>query len=248
MSKFNRLTLNAISILCFFATLPISCWFSGASAVPIQVAQTQTLMDLKTGTYNAAGSLYARSYRVVANQRGRVCIKIVNGPPTPYEGFLNITVSSVSSSGDKLLIDATSEEILINSNLERVRPEGTFHFSTGARSGTWELTEDHFQPDGTIDECLASTDKYEKTRQGRFITGLVLPRKTGRLTAQNPDLQINVRTGPGVSFQSLHYGVVGDKVTLIESTREADSERIWYKVKFTGSGVEGWIRSDSIQQ
>lgn len=248
MSKFNRPTLNAISTLCFFATLPISCWFSGAIAVPIQVAQTQTLMDLKTGTYRAAGSMYASSYRVISNKNGRVCIKIVNGPPNPYEGFLNITVSSVSSSDSKLLIDATGEEILINSNLERVTPEGTFHFSTGARSGTWQISRDYFQPDGAIDECLASTDKYEKARQGRFITGLVPTRKTGRLTAQNPDLQIDVRTGPGESFESSHRGVVGNEVTLIESEREADSEQIWYKVKLTGSSIEGWIRSDFIQQ
>jgi hypothetical protein len=56
--------------------------------------------------------------------------------------------------------------------------------------------------------------KYEKTAQGKFITGLVLSEKKGRLIAQTPDAQINVRTGPGLSFDKPHYGVVGDEVMM----------------------------------
>jgi len=204
-------------------------------------------MDLKTGTYYAAGSMYARSYRVIANQNSRVCIKIVNGPANPYEGFQHITLSSVSSSGGNLLVDATGEEISINSNPELVRPEGTFHFGTGARSGVWQHTKDDFDPDDAIDECLSSTGKYEKTMQGNFVTGLVPRQKEGHLIAQDPNSEINVRTVPGTSFDSPHYGIVGDEVTLIESEREVDSNHIWYKVKFIGSGAEGWIRSDFIE-
>ena len=206
-------------------------------------------MDLKTGTYYAAGSMYSRSYRVVANQNGQVCIKIVNGPANPYEGFQHITVSSVSSSGGKFFVDATGEEIEINSRLESVTPAGTFHFVIGSgRLGVWQHVKDDFEPDTAIDECLSSTGKYKKTWQGRFIPGLLPQEREGKLTAQNADSQINVRTGAGTSFDSPHYGVVGDEVTLIKSARETDSEQIWYEVKFTGSGVEGWIRSDFIQQ
>lgn len=205
-------------------------------------------MDLKTGTYRAAGSMYNGSYRVIANQGSRTCIKIVNGPANPYEGFQDIAVSSVSSSGGKLLVDATGEEILINTEPDHVSEKGRFHFIIGGgRSGVWEHMKDSFEPDGAIDECLSSTGKYEKTWQGRFIPGLLVREKEGKLTAQNADAQINVRTGAGTSFDSPHYGVVGDEVTLIESAREAGSEQIWYKVRFTGSGVEGWIRSDFIQ-
>jgi Bacterial SH3 domain len=205
-------------------------------------------MDLKTGTYYAAGSMYARSYRVIANQGNRTCIKIVNGPANPYEGFQHITVSSVSSSGGELLVDATGETISINSAPNLVTPEGTFHFSTGARSGIYQHVKDDFDPDDAIDECLSSTGKYEKTMQGNFITGIDPKPNKGQLIAQTPDSQINVRTGPGTTFDSPHYGVVGDEVTLIESAKETGSEQIWYKVKFTGSGVEGWIRSDFIQR
>jgi hypothetical protein len=48
-------------------------------------------MNLKTGTYHANGSMFARSCRVVVNQNGRICIKIVAGPPNPHEGFQHIT-------------------------------------------------------------------------------------------------------------------------------------------------------------
>ena len=204
-------------------------------------------MDLKTGTYYANGSMFARSYRVIANQGSRVCIKIVNGPPNPYEGFQHITVSSVSSSGGKLLVDATGEEILINSE-PRFVTAGTLHFTIdNGRLGVWQHMKDDFNSDAAIDECLSSTGKYEKAMQGEFITGIDPKPNKGQLTAQTPASQINVRTGPGTTFDSPHYGVVGDEVTLIESAREANSKQIWYKVKFTGSGIEGWIRSDFIQ-
>jgi hypothetical protein len=174
----------------------------------------------------------------------------VDGPAKPYEGFERITVSSVSSRGGKLFVDAMGDvggEIWINKNDRLV---DSFHFTIegeGVRD-PWQHANDDFDPDDVIDECLSSTGKYEKTWQGRFIPGLLLREKEGKLTAQNADSQINVRTGAGTSFDSPHYGVVGDEVTLIESARETDSEQIWYKVKFTGSGSEGWIRSDFIQQ
>jgi hypothetical protein len=44
-------------------------------------------MDLKTGTYYADGSMYARSYRIIANRNSRVCIKIANGPLAHMKGF-----------------------------------------------------------------------------------------------------------------------------------------------------------------
>lgn len=145
-------------------------------------------MNLKTGTYYAAGSAHASSYRVIANQGSRTCIKIVNGPSNPNEGFQHITVSSVSSSDGKLLIDATDEEILINAKPKLVANKGRFHFTIGgpeSRSGVWEHMKDDFEPDTAIDECLSSTGKYEKTWQGQLITGLVVPEKKGHLTAQN---------------------------------------------------------------
>jgi hypothetical protein len=210
-------------------------------------------MQLKAGTYYSAGSMYARSYRVVANRGNRVCIKIVDGPANPYEGYEHITVSSVSSRDDQLLVDATGEEIFINTRPELVVNKDIFHFIiVDGRLGIWEHQKDDFKPDELIEACLSSTGKYEKTLQGRYITGFFLgEERKGKLIATDPSAQINVRTGPSTSYDSPHYGVVGDKVILTESGRERDVQDIWYKVKFAGSGAsaaEGWIRSDFIQQ
>jgi hypothetical protein len=53
------------------------------------------ISTLESGTYFAQGSMFARSYRVFGKENGRACVKIVDGPPNPYEGFQNITVSTV---------------------------------------------------------------------------------------------------------------------------------------------------------
>jgi hypothetical protein len=214
-------------------------------------------VNLKTGTYRpTSGTRYARFYIVIANQNNRIYIKIVTGNERPYGGFLNVRISSVSSRDGEFFIDSTDEEIKINSSPQSVNPEGAFHFTVvsegkiegvpGYWSCVWQHMKDDFEPDTDIDECLSSSGKYEKVKQGKFIPGIMLLPEKRYLTAQTPDAQINVRTGAGTSFDSHHYGVIGDEVTLIEGALEAGSENIWYEVKFTGSDIEGWIRSDFI--
>ncbi|MBN3909118.1 MAG: SH3 domain-containing protein [Nostoc sp. NMS1] len=68
----------------------------------------------------------------------------------------------------------------------------------------------------------------------------------GVLVAKHSEAQINVRTGAGINFKSRHYGLVGDKVTIINSVHGQDSY-IWYQIKFPISGADGWVRSDFIQ-
>ncbi len=53
----------------------------GAAAVAADVSM------LESGTYFAQGSMFSRSYRVVGRQGDRLCVKIADGPPNPYEGF-----------------------------------------------------------------------------------------------------------------------------------------------------------------
>jgi hypothetical protein len=72
------------------------------------------------------------------------------------------------------------------------------------------------------------------------------PVKEGVLVAQDPQAQINVRTGAGSSFERRHYGVVGDKVTVITSVRGKDGYT-WYQIKFPTSGADGWVRDEFIQ-
>ncbi len=63
--------------------------------------------------------------------------------------------------------------------------------------------------------------------------------------------QINIRSGPGIEHRSLHYGVVGDRVEILDSQRENTSDiysRRWHRVRFVESGAVGWIRGDFLIQ
>lgn len=69
----------------------------------------------------------------------------------------------------------------------------------------------------------------------------------GLLTAE-PGSRINVRTGPGTGYPAQHYGLSGDRVTILTSAAEscgrvADCPQ-WYRVRFLQSGAVGWVRGD----
>lgn len=58
--------------------------------------------------------------------------------------------------------------------------------------------------------------------------------------------QVSVHSEPSINSRSPHYGLVGDQVTVLESTRGNDGYT-WYYVRFPQSGAEGWIRGDLVQ-
>jgi hypothetical protein len=63
--------------------------------------------------------------------------------------------------------------------------------------------------------------------------------------------QINIRSGPGIEYRSLHYGLVGDRVEILDSQRENPSDiysHPWHQVRFVESGAVGWIRGDFLIQ
>ncbi|MCT7967064.1 SH3 domain-containing protein [Laspinema sp. D1] len=63
--------------------------------------------------------------------------------------------------------------------------------------------------------------------------------------------QINIRSGPGIEYSALHYGVVGDRVQILDSQRENSSDiysRRWHQVRFVESGAVGWVRGDFLIQ
>jgi hypothetical protein len=64
------------------------------------------------------------------------------------------------------------------------------------------------------------------------------------LTASDPDSQINLRDTPSVTGRNLGYGLVGDRVEILEQT--TSDGYTWHKVKFPRSGAVGWIRSDFV--
>lgn len=66
------------------------------------------------------------------------------------------------------------------------------------------------------------------------------------LKASDPQAQINLRSSPDPNSQQLGYGLVGDRVEILEQVPGADGYT-WYQVRFYGSGAVGWIRNDFIE-
>jgi Bacterial SH3 domain len=58
--------------------------------------------------------------------------------------------------------------------------------------------------------------------------------------------QVSVHSEPSINSRSPHYGLVGDRVTVLESTK-GDDGYLWYYVQFPESKAEGWIRGDLVQ-
>jgi uncharacterized protein YgiM (DUF1202 family) len=67
----------------------------------------------------------------------------------------------------------------------------------------------------------------------------------GKLVAEDPQAHINVRSGPGLEYALLGYGLVGDNVQVI-GVKEASDKQIWFKVYFSESKIYGWIRADFV--
>ncbi len=77
----------------------------------------------------------------------------------------------------------------------------------------------------------------------------VAARGVSTLTASDPNARINVRSQPTINSSSPHYGLPGDKVTVIRCVQDQDtagSDLNWCNIKFVTSGATGWVRSDFI--
>ncbi|EHJ11278.1 hypothetical protein CWATWH0003_3987 [Crocosphaera watsonii WH 0003] len=56
------------------------------------------------------------------------------------------------------------------------------------------------------------------------------------LTANDPNARINLRQGPSISTGSLGYGLVGDRIRVLECETGPDQDRTpWIKVQFLQS-------------
>lgn len=64
------------------------------------------------------------------------------------------------------------------------------------------------------------------------------------LIGSQPGSRVNVRSGPSTATYSPHYGLVGDRIWIINHVL-GDDGYTWFYVRFS-SGAEGWIRGDFI--
>lgn len=67
----------------------------------------------------------------------------------------------------------------------------------------------------------------------------------GYLNAPDYSAQINIRRGPGTVNKVQHVGYSGDFVKVLDLDFSQDQDdAIWYYVRFSQSGAEGWVRED----
>lgn len=77
--------------------------------------------------------------------------------------------------------------------------------------------------------------------------GLPALASPGRIIGNTPGSQVNVRSRPSTSAPSPHYGLVGDRVEILDTATGSDGW-LWYYIRFPQSGAEGWIRGDFIRE
>lgn len=61
-----------------------------------------------------------------------------------------------------------------------------------------------------------------------------------------PGSQINVRSQPSTSAPAPSYGIPGDRVQILRSTRGTDGYT-WHYIEFSQSKVKGWVRGDLLR-
>jgi hypothetical protein len=215
-------------------------------ALPLLTAQATQAAPLESGNYASQGSMYASSYRIVASKGDgqgptgghRTCLQIVNGPPRPYAGYSSIDITSLTNRNGTYFTDNDNTELTINSPTE---------FQTGSRSGLWQKIDFDRAPLSAMQKCLSSNRKYSYSTQGPYIPGQILEKTQAKLIDRSPTEKINVRQNPGTDAKILHYGLVGDRVTLLLGNTDRFGD-IWYFVKFRSGGAEGWVHSKLIQR
>ncbi len=128
---------------------------------------------LKPGQYYAQGSMYARSGRQVYGQGDRICLRFVDGPPTPYQGEQKITISSFGARGSQLY--SPTLQLTLD-----VSPGGIAFKESGSRA-LWELAPAASPlslpapEQQALNRCLASDRPFNQVLKGAFIPGIPFP-------------------------------------------------------------------------
>ncbi|UBF26089.1 SH3 domain-containing protein [Kovacikia minuta CCNUW1] len=77
--------------------------------------------------------------------------------------------------------------------------------------------------------------------------GVALPAFAGPgvLIGLEPGARVNVRSEPSTRSYSPHYGLIGDRIEILDQTQGYDGYT-WYYVSFR-SGARGWVRGDFVR-
>jgi hypothetical protein len=148
----------------------------------LAVASQKPESKLLSGAYYTAGSSYNNSRREVLNRKGKICMKIVDGPAANVRGQEKIIISSVSVRRGKLYLDANNREIQAYTGKEaRQHYEWVFTETEVAFSidqgEPWEFRgnkpDDRTTPEQNkrMQECVNTKGKYVRKIKGRMLQG-----------------------------------------------------------------------------
>ncbi len=89
--------------------------------------------------------------------------------------------------------------------------------------------------------------KFIKSGAIGWIRGDFVKTDITILTANDSNARINLRKGPSIASDFLGYGLVGDRIKVLECQTGPDQDRTpWIKVQFLESQAIGWIRGDFV--
>lgn len=156
------------------------------SISPLAFAAPKPESKLLSGAYYTQGTMFNNSRREILNRNGKICIKIVDGPPNNYRGREEIMISSVSNRGGQLYIDGNNQEIQVMNVRELPEYEflskystvlAAFSDNTGASSG-WGLLAGNNSDSRTtpaqnkrMQECINTKGNYVRKIKGRMLQG-----------------------------------------------------------------------------
>lgn len=137
-----------------------------------KVKSTQSEKDdfpkfsLLPGTYFGDGTMVKNSHREIASSGARICIVLVDGFPSPYEGHPETTISSVVQRNGKYIIESDDSQLLIHNSRS---------FYDGRIRTTWRHRTTQIGHLPAINSCLESQGKYVKQNIEGYIPGVPLP-------------------------------------------------------------------------
>jgi len=115
----------------------------------------------------------------------------------------------------------------------------------GEEGSLWYFVRFELGAEGWVRSDFIQSSNAESGSESESDRNTISFPQAATLTGSTPGSRVNVRSAPSTQADSPHYGLVGDRVTVLSQTQNAEGT-LWYQVQFE-SGAEGWVRSDFVQ-
>lgn len=87
---------------------------------------------------------------------------------------------------------------------------------------------------------MAATDEYIEVGR-RYPVGR--NPESAYIQGNTVGSRVNVRTGPGLQYNTNGYGLVGEDITALDMALDSNCD-VWLRVRFPASGREAWIHQN----